>query len=387
MLVPRHWFQRAVRGSCFRQLLGNLLGLCASCPKMASRVLGLLFWIWMGLPLEVCPNVNGAGEVGGREVSSHCGNQLVLSRRSVEQDQGAWVLEYQLRCAGTAGIVIAPGDVKVSVKGWVSNSRVASHAIPRLAQVTVGETLWGSNTGDIIVSTDEAEQCREHVTLLVWTDSTCSRDRSSGAVLSIAPGAKVNVRLRLEHQHVLYGDYDPLLGVQRVSLTIGCNSLEDEVALDREEYVAQAKCGWSDPPVDRRDTRYFLSPPDSLHLEAHIPGHQYYRFADHPVRYGTRLRVRFWYLIAIGTEGECRVRLDEYKDTPTSWRPLASSGFEQTLGTVGRWTRVERIIHTAGEATTVALGFRIMSDTNVGEMWIDDVSVEPLGGSPARGGP
>ena len=36
-------------------------------------------------------------------------------------------------------------------------------------------------------------------------------------LVSLAPGAIARVRLRLEHQHVLYGDYDPLLGVRTSS--------------------------------------------------------------------------------------------------------------------------------------------------------------------------
>jgi hypothetical protein len=105
----------------------------------------------------------------------------------------------------------------------------------------------------------------------------------------------------------------------------------------------------------------------------------YYRYPERPVRYGSKLRLRFWYLIAAGTEGECRVRLAQYKDTPTSWRVLSSGGYEQGLETIGRWVKVERVIRAEGEATTVALDFRIISESNVGEMWIDDVSLESIG--------
>ncbi len=129
-----------------------------------------------------------------------------------------------------------------------------------------------------------------------------------------------------------------------------------------------------------------LSGPDSLHLESHVPGHHYYRYPDRPVRYGTPMRLRFSYLIAAGTEGECGVRVAQYKDTPTSWRMLNHAGFEKCLNVVGRWTRVERVFTTDVEATTLALDFRIAGDSDVGEMWIDDVSLEPVGGD-GQGGP
>ena len=43
--------------------------------------------------------------------------------------------------------------------------------------------------------------------------------------LSLGPDAIVRVRLRLEHQHILYGEYDPLLAVRAVTLTLGSASV------------------------------------------------------------------------------------------------------------------------------------------------------------------
>ena len=40
------------------------------------------------------------------------------------------------------GMIVTPEELTVSVEGWVSNSRVASHAIPRWARV-VGQ--WQVN--------------------------------------------------------------------------------------------------------------------------------------------------------------------------------------------------------------------------------------------------
>jgi hypothetical protein len=196
----------------------------------------------------------------------------------------------------------------------------------------------------------------------------------------------VHVRLRLEHQHVLFGDYDPLLGMRAVEITLAGQTVRDLVPLDREQYLAQPRFAWPEPPDDRRDTRHSVTGPDSLHLEAHIPGHHYYRYPDRPVRYGTPMRLRFSYLIAAGTEGECRVRVAQYKDTPTSWRMLNGAGFEKCLKVVGRWTKVEHVFTTDAEATTLALDFRIAGDADIGEMWIDDVSLEPVG-CPGHCGP
>jgi hypothetical protein len=331
---------------------------------------------------------------------------LTLLERSIVQEQGSWQVDYRLRYEGAAGILVTPGEIMARVEGWVSNSRVSSHALPRWSALVISGPAALSATTEVITSADEAQRCRERALLLVWTgDSEAPAPRSmtlvgttTGAapststggaerptILSVAPGATVRVRIRLEHQHFLYGDYDPLLGHRSVELHLGAATLGDPVVpMDREQYLAQPKSTWPVPPEDRRDTRHYVSPPDSLHLEAHIPGNQYYRFPERPVRYSTKMRLRFWYLIAAGTEGECRARVAQYKDTPTAWKVLTDGAHEEVLTTVGRWVKVERVFRTEPEATTLALDFRISGGAEVGEMWIDDVSLEPVVATPAQ---
>jgi len=185
---------------------------------------------------------------------------------------------------------------------------------------------------------------------------------------------------------MIFGDYDPLLADRKVELALGGLVVRDIVVLDREQYLAQPRFTWPELPEERRDFRHAISGPDSLHLEAHVPGHHCYRFPGRPVRYSSRMRLRFWYLIAAGTEGECRVRVTQFKDTPTSWRTLHNGDLEQPLKTVGHWTKVEHIIQTEPEATTLTIEFQIAGETDIGEMWIDDVSLDPVG-CPAVCGP
>ena len=326
---------------------------------------------------------------------------LTLVDRTVTQDQGAWVVDYRLRHTGKTGVIITPEEIEVKVEGWVSNSRVTSHAVPRWSSLVISHGHDLSAVSELIVAADEAHRCRDRLIALVWTEDqrfskpdtlaqagaktkasqvppVLPAEPTSSLPISLGPGAIVRVRLRLEHQHILYGDYDPLLSVRAVTLVLGSTPIRDVVPMDREQYVAQPRFTWQEPPEERRDTRHAVSGPDSLHLEAHIPGHQYYRYPERPVRYNTKMRLRFWYLIAAGTEGECRVRVAQFKDTPTSWRILNSGGFEQCLKTIGRWTKVDRILQTEPEATTLTLEFKIVGETEVGEMWIDDVSLEPV---------
>ena len=388
-----------------------------SAPRRASEIAG--WWPIGGRPRAGRGLIQALVLVGARSVLApgpatgaeppRRASTLVPVRRAVAQDQGAWVIDYRLRHAGSTGVVVAPEEIAVKVESWVSNSRVAGHAVPRRSAPAIPHGPELTAIGEVIAAADEAHRCREK--LIVTVSSPSARSGQSSVVggqkegrpspatghtsatapgrrpgpLSLTPGGIVDVRLRLEHQHVLFGDYDPLLGARAVEITLAGQTVRDLVPLDREHYLAQPRFSWPEPPEDRRDTRHSVTGPDSLHLEAHVPGHHYYRYPDRPVRYGTPMRLRFWYLIAAGTEGECRVRVAQYKDTPTSWRPLNGSGFEKCLKVVGRWTRVEHVFTTDAEATTLALDFRIAGGTDIGEMWIDDVRLEPVGCPGPRG--
>lgn len=329
-----------------------------------------------------------ATTAGAGEVTS---NALTVLGRSIIQDQGDWQVDYRLRHDGGTVLVSTPGAVCARVEGWVSNSRAASHALPRWSSLVISGRSGCQASTDVIASIDEDQRCRERAVLWVGTadgeDGPSSPSASAPAAakpipnLQLTPGATFRVRLRLEHRHAVYGSYDPLLGPRTLELSLGAATLRDTLPLDRELHVAQARSAWTDPPVDRRDPRHFVSAPDSLHLEAHIPGNESYRYPDQPVRYETRMRLRYWYLIAPGTEGECFARITQFKDSPSSWRDLPRGSSEAHLATAGRWTRVEQLFRTEPDATTLTLDFRI-DGADVGELWIDDVALEPVGSEP-----
>jgi hypothetical protein len=73
------------------------------------------------------------------------------------------------------------------------------------------------------------------------------------------------------------------------------------------------------------------------------------------------------------------VRVGQNKDTPLAWRQLHEAGFEERLTTMGHWTKYERIVQTEPEATRIILEFKIVGEIDTGEMWIDDVNIEPIG--------
>jgi hypothetical protein len=202
-------------------------------------------------------------------------------------------------------------------------------------------------------------------------------------VLNLALGMTFRLSVRLEHRHIVYGTYDPLVGRRGLELVLGTVRLHDTLPLDVEHHIEQPGHPTFAIPEARRDTQFFVSAPDSIHLSAHLPGNAFFCFPEVPVRHATIMRLKFSYLIAAGTEGTCRVRITQYKDSPVSWKVLAEGRRELPLTSVGRWAGVELIFRTESQATSLTLDFRIDGfEVRAGEIWIDDVSLDPLG---ARG--
>ena len=317
--------------------------------------------------------------------------RLTVVERVLTQDQGDWQVDYSLKYEGARPLVLAPAEVGARVEGWLSNSRVAVHANPRRSECSIAGQAGPMAAAEVISSPDESLRCRERAVLKVWAGGSSKdvalprgADPEPLSTVNVEPGGLLRVRLRLEHQHCLYGDYDPLLGRRELELKLGADTVRDLLPLDREQYLAQPRDTWPEPAEDHKDTRHFMSAPDSLLLEAGVPGNQYFRFPERKVRYSSRMRLRFWYMIAPGTEGEFKARVAQYRESPNAWKVLSDGGAEHTLKAVGRWVKFEKVIRTEPEATTLALDFRI-AGAEIGEVWIDDVSLEPIDAAP--GGP
>lgn len=306
---------------------------------------------------------------------------LVEESRSVQAKPGSWELEYRLRWRGDGPLRVPPNRVTAELRGWVANSRAPGHAEPRLSTLALSlDSERRKSTAELIASAAEPERCREHARLAVWLGEGPVPAESANPVdedLEITPGQAIRFRIALEHEHFLCGTYEPLLGKREILLRLGDHSCAVAADLSEARGDLLPAPSLEAPPQDRLDNSQYFSAPDSLHLEAHAPGCQYYRFKDQQVRYDTEMRLSFWYLVAHGTQGCGKARLTQYQDGPgTSWTSLPRGGVEVDLETAGRWTRVERTFRTLPNATSVGLDFRIVG-SDIGEAWIDDVRLEP----------
>ena len=77
-------------------------------------------------------------------------------------------------------MIITPEELRVKVEGWVSNSRVPSHALPRLVVAGCIPLPELSAISEVIAAADEAQRCRERLVVSVWAeDQGPSRSRPS----------------------------------------------------------------------------------------------------------------------------------------------------------------------------------------------------------------
>jgi hypothetical protein len=309
---------------------------------------------------------------------------------SLDQSQGqVWQIDYRLRNTTSVPQVLLRNQVRCMVDGWVSNSRASGHSRPRSTHLEWDRPGTGADA-EVLSSRDQADRCNERGTFEAWSLALGYEPRAVGLALAsgiaaplgslalvIPPDGILCLRIRIAHEHFLYGDYEPLLGTRIIALRLNEAELLDEVELDGPIRSTREAPRWPplDPPIERRDPLVYLTPPDSLYLAAHLPGQGYYRASGH-VRYGTRMRLSFCYLLGTGCDADAVMRLTQLKQGPALWKPLPDGQKEICLTTRGRWTRVERVFRTEVEATTMTLEFRISGE--LGDLWIDDVRVEPL---------
>jgi hypothetical protein len=326
------------------------------------------------------PGPDGTLVVVGRTVAlDRVQNRLP---NSLWEQYAYWQVDYRLRYDGATPRVVAPADVAAEVVGSLSNSRLPGHGRPKRAAHQLAGPGPLADVADLIESTDESRRCRERAVVAVWLEAAGPPKNNPAEpgptpCLTLDPGAVVRVRLRLEHLHFLHGSYDPLLGPRDVTIRLGPLAVRDTVPLDRDRKLAPARPEWEPIRPDFLDDRQAVAGPDSLHLEAHRTGHSRYSLEPVPVRYATRMRLSYWYLIAPGTRGECQARLCQYKDHPACWKTLSDGCVEECLTVVGRWVKVERTFRTESEATSLSVDFRI-AGADVGELWIDDIRLEPV---------
>ena len=187
----------------FRELFENASSAVLSPPLRAGRYLLLASAVW-----ALAGSLSRAADGNGERVV------LAMVNRSITQDQGAWIVDYRLRYTGKTGVIIASDEVAVRVEGWVSNSRVPGHALPRWSSLLLAHGSDLSAISDVLVTTEEAHRCRERLVISIWTEdqdpllprfdvATASRIQAGEAAVSNSSELATTLPLSLSPQAIV----------------------------------------------------------------------------------------------------------------------------------------------------------------------------------------
>jgi hypothetical protein len=340
--------------------------------------------------------------------------------RSAYQRDAQWVIDYTVKNTSPAPVQLATANVRVKVDCWVSNSNVPGHGVPRLSLIE-GNGIVKTAQCEVIKHSDTALQCQEKMSLSILQNgkpvkpgtqtvtlppepdtvntggdegeneemkmargeepppqppTPRTEEKPVDTTVTIPSGGEVILRITLQHMHEMYGDLDLLLGTRSCRVDFDQLGNWSDAAIECvDPRVVVPAVSIPEPGEDHRDKRYFISAPDSLYLAAHIPELKNYGLKEQSVRYSWKYRVRFYYLVATGGDGESRVRIKQAHDSANSWKQLSEYNVDEKLK-VGRWYVFDKIVTTQPNANTLRVEFRITDE--IGEMWIDNLTIEAL---------
>jgi hypothetical protein len=297
-----------------------------------------------------------------------------ILNQSIEQVDGNWNVNFTLQNRGAVGRALDVAEIAASVEGDVSNSALPGHSHP-IASFLEATSEAGPVWKDIIPSSSDDDRCREGLKLEAWLADS-RRAPEGNKLLLVAPGGKVSVRLTLIHDHPFYGTYDPLLGTRLIRLRIGTQELRRKFEF-QQQYTALPSYTWPEPPEERRDKEIYFSAPDSIYFSGLFGELHSYWLPERPVRYGSKVKLSFLYVIAVGSAGTSSVQISQWQDLPKSVKRLPEVALSIPLDRIGRWTKFEKTFTIDRRATHAQVGLKISSG-EVGDMWVDDIKWETL---------
>ena len=88
-------------------------------------------------------------------------SQFVVNHKTVLQDQGSWVIDYELTSKSSTGIVIIPSEITAQIssnlKDGFSNSSIPGHSLPRAGVIKVSNSVGFTDFGPAYQDDDGLE--------------------------------------------------------------------------------------------------------------------------------------------------------------------------------------------------------------------------------------
>ena len=309
-------------------------------------------------------------------VAMTTGVELIKTSREVRQDKGTWVVSYKLRSPFGEEAFVRRSDVVMTLAGTASNSAVPGDGVCREFRIIASDAEKSpGNFGRHAIHLDEsdARSCRMAIRVEMG-------DKDAAV---ISPGRDLDLRIFFEHNHFVYGIWEPILGNWSLGVDMGEFQFRDRLKLDMAERARPDLA--INVGEGSRDETYSKSAVNSVYFASHDPCKNNVSVNNIPVRYGTKLRFSFRYLVAVGTEGEPCVELRQETDVGNMWKRIYDADMTIVLTTVGKWHEYSGIINVDGSGSLLDVRFRLAS-SDVGEVWISDLQLKEVGFS-ASGNP
>lgn len=271
-----------------------------------------------------------------------------IQNRTIEQFGGLWEITYTVQYLGDESLKVFPNEINIKYTGEnLSNSRLKLHAYPKESKISFNLSETNEASYTLIKSKDDLKTCKENIKVEVHKLDIFQPISGKRYIplrkleeLELKKYDTFQIKIKTNHDHMIHGTYDPLLGKRKLEISIGDKKIYDEIDQNIEINEAHpipkltSTSAVNGDAVDclksRLDENIFYSTPDSIYLSSTGP-FQSLIFDNIPVRYGDTLKLSFWYLIALGSDGIFKVSVKQFQDKPYMWQEIKDVEIDNTI--------------------------------------------------------
>lgn len=195
--------------------------------------------------------------------------------------------------------------------------------------------------------------------------------------LELTRGDRFYIIVSIRHDHKPESDFDILRGYLDIRLRIGHKNFDRHLVLAQQHRILPPQIKLEPPQPYFLTKQFFRTPPDSIILSQIINDHDinsHYYTSVHDVFPGSKIKISFYYYLYNQYKSELEFYICTYdrQGIPDNGRPIILK--RKFAG----WQHYERTLIVPPNVTKLGLKF----DSEVGIVFIDDISMTVLGNDP-----
>lgn len=292
-----------------------------------------------------------------------------------------WRVRYDLRYVGDQPLSVDPETARWTLRGWLSNSRIPSHGHPRFVEAS--GNLRGTARTPVLRGGGGFVTCSDVVRV-----SLGSLPEETNVPSVILPGERFRCWATLMHDHRVWSGFDVLLGDREFSMHLGDirapadpsstrpARFRDTLPLSEAPELPKVIAEFLPIRPEWRQKQETDAPEDTLVLQTPPSQFVRYHFDGLLVRPDTPYCLRFSLCTARGSDGPCRLAVNEFDDYNNMLRNK-----EYVLPFSDAWQTFEVVIRTSDGSETISLVFALWYASSA-TAWIRDIKLIPLDEQP-----